>query len=84
MTDQQDAMREFTRNLFNRASEEPLPFAGERTHGQLTHPEPTQQQPVAGPIIPGQEKSATFNQKPTAEQRAVNRLFNAGTIREYL
>lgn len=84
MTDQQDEMREFTRGLFNRAADNEKPFAGERIHGQQDTFKPTPPEPVAGPVIPGQEKSATFNQKPTAEQRAVNRLFNAGTVREYL
>lgn len=40
--------------------------------------------PGTGPVIPNQEKQPDTSQGPTAEQRYVSQLFNAGTIREYL
>lgn len=67
---------------------EALRDMGQRLSGKQTPATPTDTgtapQPPAGPIIPRQEQQPNLQQGPSPEERFVNQLFNAGTIREYL
>lgn len=70
MTDSPQA--QWIRTLFNTSQDTDTPEA----------PAPTV--PIAGPVIPGQEKQPNLSQGPTTEQRFVNQMFSGGTAREYL
>ncbi|WP_271396003.1 hypothetical protein [Neomicrococcus lactis] len=45
-------------------------------------PEPITAEPQTGPVIPRQEVHPELAPQHTEHERAVNKLFNAGTIRE--
>lgn len=72
MTEQNNEMRQWVRGLFHNG-DQPVTI------------EPQQApRPITGPLIPGQADAPDMTQRHTPAQKYVNRLLNAGTIREYL